>query len=71
MTYAIIPYVALGLILSLTIGIEYNCEGQEMFPTYYGSPFAFKQKSLGSSMEYFYSIAGLILNVFVFFLLTR
>ncbi|MEZ5047558.1 MAG: hypothetical protein R2831_11255 [Chitinophagaceae bacterium] len=63
--YAIIPYIALGLILSLAIGIEYNCEGQEMFPTYYGSPFVFKKKSLGNSMEYFYSISGLILNLLV------
>ena len=29
-----------------------------MFPTYYGSPFVFKDKSLGSSMEYYYSISG-------------
>jgi len=65
MKYVIIPYVALGLILSLSIGIKYNCEGQEMFSTYYGSPFVFKQKSLGSSMEYFYNISGLILNVLV------
>jgi hypothetical protein len=65
MKYAIIPYVALGLILSLSVGIEYTCQGQEMFPTYYGSPFVFKQKSLGSSMEYFYSISGLLLNVLV------
>ncbi len=63
MKYIIIPYIALGLVLSLVIGIEYNCNGQEMFPTYYGSPFVFKQKSLGSSMEYFYSISGLILNI--------
>lgn len=73
MKYALIPYIALGLVLLLTIGIEYNCEGQDMFPTYYGSPFIFKQKSLGSSMEYFYSISGLIGNVliwsFVLFLL--
>ncbi len=48
--------------LSIALGIEYNCVGQEMFPEYYGSPFVFKQKSLGSSMEYFYSIFGLILN---------
>ena len=65
MKYAIIPYIALGLVLSLAIGIEYNCDGREMFPTYYGSPFVFKQKSLGSSMEYFYSISGVILNVLV------
>jgi hypothetical protein len=63
MKYAIIPYIALGLILSLALGVEYNCEGQEMFPTYYGSPFVFKQESLGSSMEYFYSISGLAINI--------
>ncbi len=62
MKLIIIPYIALGLVLSLTIGIEYDCIGQEMFPTYYGNPFVFKQKSLGSSMEYFYSISGLKLN---------
>lgn len=62
MKFLIIPYIALGLVLSLALGIEYNCEGQEMFPTYYASPFVFKQISIGSSMEYFYSISGLILN---------
>lgn len=65
MKYAIIPYLALGLILSLAIGIEYNCQGQEMFPIFYGSPFVFKQTSLGSSMEYFYSVTGLLLNILV------
>jgi hypothetical protein len=63
MKYIIIPYIALGLISSLVIGIEYNCEGQEMFPTFFGSPFVFKKESLGSSMEYFYSISGIIVNV--------
>jgi len=63
MKYIVIPYIALGLVLSLAIGIEYNCVGQEMFPTYYGCPFVFKEKSLASSMEYFYSISGLVLNV--------
>jgi hypothetical protein len=65
MRYAILVYIALGLVLSLVFCIEYNCDGQDMFPTYYGSPFVFKQKSLGSSMEYFYSISGLLLNLFV------
>jgi hypothetical protein len=63
MKFVIIPYIALGLVLSLALGIEYNCEGQEMFPTYFGSPFVFKQNSIGSSMEYFYSISGLTLNI--------
>jgi hypothetical protein len=65
MKYALIPFIALGLVLSLSLGIEYHCEGEEMFPTYYGSPFVFKQESLGSSMEYFYSISGLTLNVLI------
>ncbi len=65
MRFLIIPYISLGLVLSLAIGIEYNCIGHDMFPTYYGSPFVFKQKSLGSSMEYFYSISGLVLNILV------
>jgi hypothetical protein len=63
MKYVLIPYIAFGFALSLLIGIEYNCEGKEMFPDYYGSPFVFKKKSLGSSMEYFYSISGLLLNL--------
>jgi hypothetical protein len=65
MKYVIISYISLGLILSLAIGVEYNCVGQEMFPTYYGSPFVFKQKSLGSSMEYYYSVSGLLLNILI------
>ncbi len=65
MKYFIIPYIALGMVLSLAIGIEYNCEGTEMFPIYYGSPFVFKQESLASSLEYFYSISGIAINVFI------
>ena len=65
MKYVIIAYIALGLILSLAIGIEYNCDGLEMFPKYYGSPFVFKQKSIAFSMEYYYSISGLIGNILV------
>lgn len=63
--YLTIPFIALGVVLSLIFGVEYNCQGEEMFPIYYGSPFVFKEKSLGSSMEYFYSVSGLLLNVAV------
>jgi len=69
MKYLIIPFIALGVVLSLVFGVEYNCQGEEMFPIYYGSPFVFKEKSLGSSMEYFYSISGLLLNVAVWSIL--
>jgi hypothetical protein len=65
MKYAIVPFIALGLTLSLIFGIKYNYEGTEAFPTYYGSPFVFKKESLGSSMEYFFSISGLFLNVLI------
>jgi hypothetical protein len=61
----ILIYICLGFVLSFVIGIEYDCGKLEMFPIYYGSPFVFKQKSLATSMEYFYSISGLVLNVFV------
>lgn len=65
MKYILIPFIALGFTLSLIFRIEYNCEGQELFPIYYGAPFVFQQTSLGSSMEYYYSISGLFLNVIV------
>jgi len=63
MKFIIIPYIALGLVLSQAIGIKYNCLRPEIFATYYGSPFIFKEKSMGSSMTYFYSISGLIVNI--------
>lgn len=69
MKYVIIPFIALGFVLSLVVGVEYQCEGNEMFPEYYGSPFVFKKTSLGSSMECFYSVSGLVLNVFVWSIL--
>lgn len=57
------------MVLSLTIGLEHKCGGQEIFPTYYASPFVFKQKSIASSMEYYFSISGLLLNVITWSLL--
>lgn len=42
MKFIILPYIALGFVLSLVIGIEYKCVGTEMFPDFYGSPFVFK-----------------------------
>jgi hypothetical protein len=65
MKFVIIPYIALGLVLSVVIGIEYNFIGKEMMPTYWASPFVYKQESLGSSLERYYSISGLFLNVIV------
>jgi hypothetical protein len=67
--YLIIFFIALGLSLSLVISIEYDCSGTEMFPTYYGSPFVFKQNSLGSSMQFYYSISGIILNLIIWYVL--
>ena len=65
MKYIIIPIIALGFTLGSLFGVEYTCQGREMFPNYYGSPFVFMQESLGSSMEYFYSISGIVLNVII------
>ncbi len=65
MKYIIIPLIALGLTLGMVYGVVYDCEGAEPFPTYYGCPFIFKQSSLGSSMEYFFSISGILLNMLV------
>lgn len=62
MNYFIIFYVALGIVLSSVVTIEYDCIGSERFPKYYGSPFIYKQDSLASSLECFYSISGLALN---------
>jgi hypothetical protein len=63
MKFIFIPYIALGLVLSLVVSVEYTCTGQDVFPKFYGSPFIFKQNSLGSSLEYYYNISGLLLNV--------
>lgn len=65
MKYVKILYISLGLVLSQAICIAYDCKGPEMFPVYYGSPFVFKQTSLGSSMQYYYSVSGLLLNVLI------
>jgi hypothetical protein len=65
MKFIIILYIALGLVLSVVIGIEYNFKGEEMMPKYWGSPFVYKQESLGSSLERYYSISGIILNVII------
>jgi len=63
MKYFLVPFIALGLTLSMVVVVEYDCVGREMFPTYYGSPFVFMRKSLASSMEYHYSVSGVLLNV--------
>lgn len=63
MKYIIIPFIALGFVLSSLIGVGYYCNDWGMTPEYFGSPFIFKQKSLGSSLTYFYSVSGLLLNI--------
>ena len=63
MKYLIIIFIALGIGLSLICGVEYTCENsKEMFPDYYGNPFIFKRESLGSSLEYYFSLTGIVLN---------
>tara|TARA_R110001606_G_scaffold343604_1_gene492190 strand:+ start:212 stop:667 length:456 start_codon:yes stop_codon:yes gene_type:complete len=65
MKYLLIIYIALGLVLSCIISIEYNCLGDEMFPKFYGSPFVFVKTSIASSLEYYYGILGIILNTLI------
>ncbi|BCY28774.1 hypothetical protein [Flavobacterium okayamense] len=61
--YFTLIFIGLGIGLSLLFGVEYTCKGSnEMFPDYYGNPFIFKQESLGSSLEYYFSLTGIILN---------
>ena len=43
--------------------IVYNCSGQEMFPTYFGSPFIYKSSSLVSSLEFDFYLLGITANV--------
>ena len=65
MKYLITFYIALGLVLSSIITIEYKCKGDELFPKYYGSPFVFAESSLASSMEFYYGILPLLLNTLI------
>ncbi len=52
---------SIALIISLSSFKKYKCilDGELI---YYGSPFIYKLES-GSSLEYFYSISGLLLNL--------
>lgn len=59
----ILIYIALGLSLSLMLGLKYDCTGPEYFPDFYGSPFIFKRKSHATSLEFYYSISGVLLNL--------
>ncbi|MFY8021978.1 MAG: hypothetical protein ACOVP1_12300 [Bacteroidia bacterium] len=65
MKYLIIYIVGLGLSLSMMFGFIYTCEGSEVMPSYYASPFVFKKTSLASSMEFFYSLSGVFYNSIV------
>ena len=65
MKYLITFYIALGLVLSSIITIEYNCSGNEMFPRFWGSPFVFTKESLASSMEFYYGLLPLFFNTLI------
>ena len=60
----VLLFIYLGFSLSMIFGIQYSCSGPEMLPEYFASPFVFKRTSLGSSMEFFYSIIGVFANWF-------
>jgi hypothetical protein len=64
--YFFIPYIALGLTLSVLFGVRYECiVTGDVLPTYYGNPFVFKLESLGSSLTYTVGIWSLLLNIII------
>lgn len=69
MKYIIIPFIALGLVLSSIVCIEYDCLGSDVLSKYVGSPFIFKKSSLGASLEYCYSIGGILVNTLIWSML--
>lgn len=64
--YIIIPFLAIGCVLLPLpfpfFWVEYHCDSSELFPNFYGNPFIFKMDFMGSSLEYIYSIVGLLYN---------
>lgn len=62
--YLLFPFCAFGLSTIPLFGVKYNG-----LPEYIGAPFIFAQKSMGSSMEYFYSLPGIAMNLIIWSLL--
>ena len=67
MKFLFLFYIAFGCAISLFVGIEYRCTGEDIFPVYYGNPFIFKRQSLASSMEFQYNVVGILLNTLIWF----
>lgn len=67
--YFIIVLIATGVVLSLVLGIEYECRYNDDFFKYYGSPFIFKKQTFFCIEAYYYSIIGLILNITIWSIL--
>ena len=70
-SYFCLLFAALALVLSSVVGIEYYCLETAIYPSFYGMPFIYKQKSLGSSMEFYYCISGVFMNVLMCFFLLQ
>lgn len=69
--YSITLIISLG-VLTFPFSIltfQYNCEGPEMFPIFYGTPFIYKSTSLATSITFDYYIIGTVANCIVWFLL--
>jgi hypothetical protein len=43
----------------------YHCEGSDVFPVYYASPFIYKSTSMATSMAHDYYLAGFLADVFL------
>ena len=65
MKLAVAVCIGLGITLSGALGVEYQCEGEEIFPFFYGTPFIHQRSSLATSMQWHYSVIGVFLNTLV------
>lgn len=65
----IIPFIALGMTSICLVCANYTCENWPSYPIYHGSPFVFKETSLGSSLTYYYFVLGAIGNAIIWSLI--
>lgn len=65
--YIFTTLFVLGVLISpfSVLQITYKCQGEEMFPIFYGSPFVHKATSLGSSMAYVFYLTGMVSNLVI------
>lgn len=69
--YLISAIISLGLLCSpiSLLTITYKCTGQDVFPTYYASPFIYKSTSQATSLAYDFYVVGFFANILIWFIL--